>query len=68
MEYRISQWNYYNYDGPRTNNLVEGWHPQLMKIVKKNSHSNILQKEQATTDMKLDQFEDSAIQPSRKRR
>ena len=73
MEYRISQMNYYNYNGPRTNNLVEGWQPQLMKIVKK-SHSNTLefinmmQKEQATMDMKLDQFENSAIQPSRKRR
>ena len=25
-EYRISQWNYYDYHGPRTNNHVEGWH------------------------------------------
>ena len=69
MEYRINQWNYYNYDGPRTNNRVEGWQPQLMKIVKKIPFQYFGdQKEQATMDMKLDQFEDSAIQLSKKRR
>ena len=73
IQYRISHWNYYDYDGPRTNSLVEGWYSWQKKIVKK-SHFNIseiinmMPKEQATTDMKLDQLEDSAMQPSRKRR
>ena len=72
-QYRISQWNYYDIDGPRTNNHVEGWHSQLKKIVGK-SHFNLFEimdvmpKEQATIDMKLNQFEDSAMLPPRKRR
>jgi len=41
-QYRISQWNYYDYHGPRTNNHVEGWHSQLKKIVGK-SHPNIFE-------------------------
>ena len=71
-QYRISQWNYYDYHGPRTNNHVEGWHSRLKKIVGK-SHPNIfeivdvMRKEQATTEMKLNQFEAGAMQPSRKR-
>ena len=32
-QYRISQWNYYDYCGPRTSNHVEGWHSRQKKIV-----------------------------------
>ena len=59
--------------GQGTNNHVEGWHSQLKKIVGKSHPNtfeiiNVMRKEQATTEMKLNQFEDGAIQPSRKRR
>ena len=72
-QYRISQWNYYDCHGPRTNNHVEGWHSWLKKIVRE-SHPNIFEiinvmcKEQATTEMKLNQFEAGDMQPSWKRR
>ena len=55
-QYRIGQWNYYDYHGPRTNNHVEGWHSRLKKIVGK-PHPNIfeiidvMRKEQATTEL-----------------
>ena len=53
--------HYYDYDGPRTNNHVEGWHSQLKQIVGK-PHPNIfeiihvIREEQATTEMKLEQY------------
>ena len=45
----------------RTNNHIEGWHSRLKEIVGK-SHPNILivdvmKKEQACTEMKMEQFE-----------
>ena len=52
-QFRLKQWNYYDYDGPRTNNHVEGWHSRLKWIVGK-PHPNIfeivdvIRKEQAT--------------------
>ena len=51
---------------------MEGWHSQLKKIVRK-SHPNIFEiidvmcKEQATTEMKLNQFEAGAMRPSPKK-
>ena len=50
------------------------WKAGWQKKIVKESHFNIFEiinvmpKEQATTDMKLDQLEDSAMQPSHKRR
>ena len=55
-QYRISQCNYYDCHGPRTNNHVEGWNSRLKKIVWK-FHPNIfeiidvMRKEQATMEM-----------------
>ena len=52
---------------------MEGWHSRLKKIVGK-SHPKIfeiidvMRKEQATMEMKFNQFEAGAMQPSRKRR
>ena len=73
-QYRISQGNYYDYHGPRTNNNhVEGWHLWLKKTVGK-PHPNIFEiidmmwKKQATTEMKLNQFEAGAMQLSWKRK
>ena len=31
----INKWNYFDFDGPRTNNHVEGWHSRLKKVVGK---------------------------------
>ena len=70
---RLQQWNYYNYNGPRTNNHVEGWHSRSKRIVGK-PHPNIfeivdvIKKEQATTEMKLEQFAAGATQPPLKKR
>ena len=70
-QYRIGQWNYYDYHGPRTNNHVEGWHSRLKKIVGKSQPNifeivDVMRKEQATTEMKLNQFEANAMQPPEK--
>ena len=60
-QFRLQQWNYYNYNGPRTNNRIV-WHSQLRLIVGK-PHPNIfgiiyvIKKEQATTEMKLEEFD-----------
>ena len=60
--YKLSQWNYYDYEGPQTNNHIEGWHTRLKKIVGK-AHPNIfevfevMKKEQASSEMKLEQLE-----------
>ena len=63
---------YYDYDGPRTNNHVEGWHSRLKRIMGK-PHPNIFEivdvvrKEQATIEMKLEQYAAGATQPPRKK-
>ena len=56
-QYRISQWNYYDY---------QGWHSRLKEIVGKSNHNifeiiNVMRKEQATMKMKLNQFEAGAM-------
>ena len=39
-QYPRAMWNFYNYDGPCTNNCLERWHNRLKRIVKK-PHQNI---------------------------
>jgi len=64
---------YFDYNGPRTNNRIEGWHSRLKKVAGK-VHPNIfeivdvLKKEQACTEMKTEQFESGATQPAQKKR
>ena len=72
--YKLSQWNYYDFEGPRTTNDIEGWHTRLKKIVGK-AHPNILEvfevmkKEQASSEMKLEQLElGRSRAPPRKKR
>lgn len=38
--YSIQLWKYFLYDGPRTNNRLEGWYSGLKGVIKK-PHSNI---------------------------
>ncbi|XP_067668191.1 uncharacterized protein [Haliotis asinina] len=40
--YPLIMWNYFKYDGPRTNNHVEGFHTRLMKKAGK-SHPNLFE-------------------------
>ena len=66
-QFRLQQWNYYNYDGPTTITLkasTPGWselwanpHPNIFEIV------DVITKEQATTEMNLEQFAAGATQP-----
>ena len=71
-QYRTQQWNYFDYNSPRTNNHIKGWHSWLKKIVGR-WHPNIteivaaMKKEQACTGMKMEQFESGAMQPARKK-
>ena len=71
--YKLSQWNYYDNEGPRTNNHVEGWHTRLKKVVGK-AHPNlyeiieVMKKEQATSEIKLQQLEMGGRAPHRKKR
>ena len=61
MDQWLHQWNYYDYNRPRKNNHVEGWHSRLKRIVGK-PHPNIfeimdvIKREQAATEMKLEQY------------
>ena len=71
--YKLSQWNYYDFDGPRTNNHIEEWHTRLKKIVGK-AYPNVfevfevMKKEQASSEMKLEQLELGGRAPPRKKR
>ncbi len=40
--YPLTMWNFFKYDGPRTNNHVEGYHTRLVKEAGK-SHPNIFE-------------------------
>ena len=57
-QYRFRQWNYFDFQGPRTNNNVEGWHSRLKKVVGK-PHPNlyeiidVFKREEASTKVKL---------------
>ena len=54
-------WNFFEVDGPRTNNHVEGWHAKMNRLAGK-SHPNIFEvvelfkTEQATTEVTLQQL------------
>ena len=70
---QFKQWNYFDFDGPRTNNHVEGWHSRLTKVVGK-PHPNVfelievIKKEEATTRMKMSLYESGAKEPPRRRK
>ena len=54
-------WNYFNRDGPHTNNHVEGWHNRLKKISRK-AHPNlfefieVIQNEHAAAEVTIEQL------------
>ena len=70
--YPCIMWNFFSYDGPRTNNRLEGWHSRLKRIVKK-PHPNIYEiidvfkREQATTEVTTLQLETGGNPPPRKK-
>ena len=70
-QFQFHQWNYFDFEGPRTNNYVEGWHSRLKKVVGK-PHPNIfelieiIKKEEATAQMKLQICESGATGPPRR--
>ena len=65
--------NYYTYDGPRTNNRLEGWHSRLKRIVKK-PHPNIYElidvfrSEEAATNVTISQLTTGANPPPCKKK
>ena len=71
-QYRIQQWNYFDYYRPRTNNHIKGWqkkivgrlHPNICDIIDAMKKK----KEQACTELKMEQFESGATQPAQKKR
>ena len=71
--YQLVLWNYYTYDGPRTNNRLEGWHSRLKRIVKK-PHPNIYElidvfrSEEAATNVTISQLTTGANPPPRKKK
>ena len=50
-QFKRDQWNYFNFEGPRTNNHVEGWHSRLKKVVGK-SHPNIYKSSMSSSGKK----------------
>ena len=72
-QFPLAMWNYFSYDGPRTNNRLEGWHSKLKKIVKK-PHPNIFElidvfkREQAANEVTIIQLATGANPPPRKRK
>ena len=72
-QFSLPLWNYYSYDGPRTNNCLEGWHNRLKRMVKK-PHPNIyklidvFKREQAASEVTLQQLETGANPPPRKKK
>jgi len=71
MQFKCHQWNYFNFEGPRTNNHVEGWHSRLKKVVGK-PHPNIYEiidvfkREEASTKIKMQMLEAGAAGPKTK--
>ena len=71
--YQLVLWNYYTYDGPRTNNRLEGWHSRLKRIVKK-PHPNIYElidvfrSEEAATNVTISQLTTGANPPPHKKK
>ena len=72
-QYRFRQWNYFDFEGPRTNNNVEGWHSRLKKVVGK-PHPNlyeiihVFKREEASTKVKLQILQAGAQQAPRRRK
>jgi len=66
-------WNHYETDGPRTTNHLEGWHLKLKNQVH-HSHPNIyklitiLQRQQASTEIKIIQYAAGGKRVPRKRK
>ena len=62
MQFKCHQWNF---EGPRTNNHVEGWHSRLKKVVGK-PHPNIYEiidvfkREEVSTKVKMYMLEAGA--------
>ena len=57
-QFQFQQWNCFDFDGPHTNNYVEGWHSWLKKVVGKPhpnifDHIVVIKKVEATTKMKM---------------
>ncbi|XP_067648905.1 uncharacterized protein [Haliotis asinina] len=71
--YPLILWNYFKYDGPRTNNHVEGFHTRLMKKAGK-SHPNLFEvvqlfiHEEASSNVQVLQLESGQSAPRRRRR
>ena len=72
-QFKCHQGNYFNFEGPPTNNHVEGWHSRLKKVVGK-PHPNIYEiidvfkREEGSTMMKMQMLEAGAQQAPRQRR
>ena len=66
-------WNYFDFQGPCTNNNVEGWHSRLKKVVGK-PHPNlyeiidVFKREEASTKVKLQILQAGAQQAPRRRK
>ena len=67
------RWDYFDFQGPRTNNNVEGWHSRLKKVVGK-PHPNlyeiidVFKREEASTKVKLQILQAGAQQAPRRRK
>ena len=72
-QYPRTMWNFFAYDGPRTNNRLEGWHSRLKCIIKK-PHPNIYEivdvfkREQATVEVTMLLLETGGNLPPRKKK
>ena len=66
-------WNHFQNKGPRTNNHLEGWHNRLNRLARK-AHPNLfesielLQNEQAATEVQIIQLTDGVGLPRPKKR
>ena len=72
-QFKHHQWNYFNFEGPCTNNHVEGRHSRLKKVVGK-PHPNIYEiidvfkREEVSIKMKIQMLEAGAQQAPTRRR
>ena len=71
-QYRFRQWNYFDFQGPRTNNNVEGWHSRLKKVGKPHPNLyeiiDVFKREEASTKVKLQILQAGAQQAPRRRK
>ena len=70
-QFQFQQWNYFDFDGPRTNKHVEGCYSRLKKVAGK-PHPNIFELieviKKGATRMKMQQFECGAQEPRQNKR